>query len=89
MCQGLVKEKEHFTLQVCLLENSDHLINLSKQLGVLPPWITACPRIYNCLCILDDVPLPIMDDKMPILFLNKIRDMENAAMLLLLEDLLI
>ena len=89
MCRGLVKEEECLTLRVCLLKNSDRLINLSKQLGVLSPRIPACPRIYDLSCVLDDVLLPITDDEMPVLFLNKIGDVDDAATPLLLENLLI
>jgi len=89
MCQGLVENEDPFTPQMHLVKNCDHLVNLDKQLCVIPPWITTCPWIYDRSCILDNNPLLIVDDKSPIFFLNKIGDMDNAAMSLLLEDLFI
>jgi len=70
-----------------LIKNSNRLIDLSKQLRVVPPQITADPQINNRSGILDDIPLFIVDDQTPIFFLNKIGDVDDAAASLLLEDL--
>jgi hypothetical protein len=74
---------------MCLLKNHDCLVNLNEQLGVLPPWITANSRIYYGLSILDNATLLIADDQPPIFLLNKVRDMDDVAMSLLLKDLFI
>jgi len=87
MCQGLVENEESFTPWMHLIKNSNHLIDLNKQLHVVPPWITTDPQINNHLGILDDIPLFIADDQMPVFFLDKIGDVDDAAMSLLLEDL--
>lgn len=72
-----------------LLENIKCLVDLSKQLDVIPPWITTCTRIDDGACIPYNIPLLIADNKPPILFLDKVRDMDDAATPLLLEDLFI
>jgi len=88
MCRRHVEDKEHNTLWMGLLENGNGLVNLNKQLGVIPPWITAHPWINNGSCVLDNVPLLVADDKAAVFFLDKIGDVDDAATSLLLEDLL-
>ena len=87
MRRWLVENEQGFTPQMCLLEYHDCLVNLNKQLGVFPLWITADSRIDYGPGILDYVTLLVADDKPPVFLLNKVRDMDDAAVSLLLKDL--
>jgi len=74
---------------MCLLKYCDCLVNLNKQLCVILPWVAPYPWIYDHSCILDNIPLLIVDNMIAVFFLDKIGDVDNVAMSLLLEDLLI
>jgi hypothetical protein len=57
-----IEYEEHNTIGVCLIEDRHCLIDLCKQLNIIPPWISACAGISDALGILNDDPVLIADD---------------------------
>src|SRR5712671_4936329 len=87
MSRGLIKDKECSAAWMSLFKNCNCIIHLFEQLCVIPPWITTRPWIDNAAGIFGNFPILITDDQSPILFFNKVRDMDDPSSPLLYEFL--
>src|SRR5216683_5166238 len=84
----MVEQEEHNTIGVCLLENFYCLVDLHEELVMIPPFVAAHTQICNAMCVFHHDAFLIVDDKMSIVFLNEIRDMNESPSAFLHQFLL-
>ena len=80
VCRWLIENKKTNTVRVCLLEIWYCIINLCKELCVIPLCITTCTWICDTPSIPYHDPILIMDNKSSILFLNKIQNVYDLTL---------
>ena len=68
----MVEQEKRDALGVHLLKDFHSLIDLRKELHMIPPLVAACPQIHNIASILHHDAFLIVDDKTSILFLDEI-----------------
>jgi len=74
----VVEQEDSDAIGVCLLKDQDCLLNLREELHMIPPRVATQPWIRNAPGIFLHDALLIMDDKTPILLLNKIRNVDES-----------
>ena len=72
VCGRMVEQEKRDALGVRLLEDCDRPVHLREELRMIPPRVTACPRIRNAPGVFHHNTLLIADDKTSILFLDEI-----------------
>ena len=71
-----------------LIKYLDRLVNLHKELGMVPPCIGAHPQINNASRVLHHITLFVADDKTSIFLFDEIGHMNQSPAPLLQELLL-
>ena len=76
----MVKQEECDTIGVHLLKDFYCLVDLHEELVMIPPFVTICTWICNAIHVFHHDAFLIADDKASIVFLNKIRDMNESPL---------
>jgi hypothetical protein len=68
----MIKDKKCNAGRVSLFKYRDCLIDLSKELHVVPPWVSMGFRIYDAACILHYPAIGIVDNQSTVVLLHKV-----------------